>query len=139
MSVTSLSVLEAAAAHQRARAQAYDQPTGERSAAAVAQAFNAITRRDGDRALSESDAWLFLQILKQVRLYSAPGYHADSAEDNVAYASLLAESKAREAEPHVVGRSRAVASAVAAAARGEGLDVDHVIAGINAEERYGQH
>jgi hypothetical protein len=93
--VSSIGVLEAAAAHQRERAVAYDQPTGERSAGAIAAAFNAITRREGERAISESEAWLFLQVLKQVRLFSAPGYHADSAEDNVSYGALLAESLAR--------------------------------------------
>lgn len=96
MSPTATGLLEKAAQHQRNRAQDYDQPGGERSAAAVAAAFNAITRRSGDRAVSESEAWLFLQVLKQVRMFSAPGYHADSAEDNVSYAALLGESKARE-------------------------------------------
>lgn len=94
--VTAIGILDAAAQHQRDRASTYDSGSGERSAAAVATAFNAITGRAGDRALSESEAWLFLQVLKQVRLFKAPGYHADSAEDNVAYGSLLAESKARE-------------------------------------------
>lgn len=94
---TAADVLRQATRHLGARAATYDQPGGERSAAAVATAFNAITRRTGDRAISESEAWLFLQILKQVRLFTAPGYHADSAEDNVSYAALLAESKAKEA------------------------------------------
>lgn len=98
--VSSVLVLEKAAQHQRDRAATYDtkQKGGERSAAATADAFNAVTRRTGDRALSESDVWLVLQLLKQVRLFTAPGYHADSAEDNVAYGSLLAESVWRNAE-----------------------------------------
>lgn len=95
--ITSISLLNKAAEHQLERAAAYEQPGGERSAARVASAFNAITGRGGDRALSESEAWLFLQVLKQVRLFSAPGYHADSSEDNVSYAALLGEAKAREA------------------------------------------
>ncbi|WP_200840596.1 hypothetical protein [Geminicoccus flavidas] len=90
-------ILGRAAQHQRERAKAYDQPGGERSAGRIAAAFNAITGRTGERAISEAEAWLFLQVLKQVRLFSAPGYHADSAEDNVSYGSLLAEAKAREA------------------------------------------
>lgn len=132
MSLTALGFLEKAAAHQRERAATYDQPNGERSAAAVATAFNAITRREGDRAISESEAWLFLQVLKQVRLFSAPGYHADSAEDNVAYASLLAESKAMEADPmpakgvtvkHIIDLS---------------VDADQVIAAMNVAAAVGR-
>lgn len=94
----SLRILEAAAEHQRMRAGTYDQPEGERSVPAIVDAFNAITRRRGVRALTEAEGWLFLQVLKQVRLFSAPGYHADSAEDNVSYGALLAEAKAAEAK-----------------------------------------
>lgn len=78
------------------RGKQYDQPaTGERSAARIVTAFNAITRRD----LTEAEGWLFLQLLKQVRLFNAPGYHADSAEDNIAYGALLAEAKQGEVRP----------------------------------------
>ena len=52
--------------------------------------FNACTGRD----LSESECWLLLQFLKDVRLFQRPGYHADSAEDCIAYAALKAEAKA---------------------------------------------
>jgi len=37
-----------------------------------------------------------MQQLKQVRLFTRSGYHADSAEDNIAYAALMAEAKERE-------------------------------------------
>jgi hypothetical protein len=92
---TAPAMLQKAACLLAERGKQYDQPTGERSAARIVTAFNAITRRD----LSEAEGWLFLQILKQVRLFNAPGYHADSAEDNIAYGALLAEAKQGEARP----------------------------------------
>jgi len=75
------------------RGQSYDKPQGERSMARTVSAFNAITGRD----LTEAEGWLFMQQLKQVRLFTRSGYHADSAEDNIAYAALMAEAKEREA------------------------------------------
>jgi hypothetical protein len=75
------------------RGQNYDKPEGERSMARTVSAFNAITGRD----LTEAEGWLFMQQLKQVRLFTRSGYHADSAEDNIAYAALMAEAKEREA------------------------------------------
>jgi hypothetical protein len=87
-------LLERAACHMRDRAAQYDKPAGERSMGATVHAFNAVTGRD----LRESEGWLLLQLLKNVRLFQHPGYHADSAEDCIAYAALMGESKAREAE-----------------------------------------
>ena len=74
------------------RGKQYDKPEGERSMGKAVQAFNSITGRD----LSEAEGWLLLAVLKNVRLFQRPGYHADSAEDAVAYGALLAEAKARE-------------------------------------------
>lgn len=74
------------------RGKQYDQPDGERSMGKCVAAFNAITGRD----LTESEGWLFMLVLKQVRLFQRPGFHLDSAEDAIAYASLLAESKQAE-------------------------------------------
>lgn len=88
-------LLERAAGHMRDRAATYDKPEGERSMGKTVQAFNAITGRD----LSESEGWLLLQLLKDVRLFQRSGYHADSAEDCIAYAALKAEAKAAEAAP----------------------------------------
>lgn len=85
-------ILKAAAGHMEARAATYDKPEGERSMGKAVQAFNAITGRD----LTEPEGWLLLQVLKDVRLFQRPGYHADSAEDCVAYAALKAEAKANE-------------------------------------------
>jgi hypothetical protein len=82
-------LLEQARGHMEARASTYDQPGGERSMGKAVAAFNAIT----GRALAESEGWLLLQLLKDVRLFQRPGYHADSAEDCIAYAALKAEAK----------------------------------------------
>ena len=87
-------LLQAAADHMRDRAAIYDKPDGERSMGKTVEAFNAVTGRD----LSESEGWLLLQILKDVRLFQRPGYHADSAEDCVAYAALKAEAKMAEGQ-----------------------------------------
>ena len=76
------------------RAREYDRPGGERSVAAVVAALNAVLGRE---ALTETEGWLFMRLLKDVRLFSARGYHADSGLDGVAYAALMAESRAREA------------------------------------------
>lgn len=85
-------ILQTASNHMRDRAATYDKPEGERSMGKTVEAFNAVTGRD----LSESEGWLLLQILKDVRLFQRPGYHADSAEDCVAYAALKAEAKMAE-------------------------------------------
>lgn len=86
-------ILKKAAQHMADRASTYDKPEGERSMGRAVEAFNAITGRD----LSESEGWLLLQVLKSVRLFTRPSYHADSAEDGVAYAALMAEAKSVEA------------------------------------------
>lgn len=78
----------------RERAATYDKDgnfEGERSAGKIAIAFNAITGHN----ISESEAWLFLQIMKDVRQWSTDIYHSDSAEDCVAYAALKAEALAK--------------------------------------------
>lgn len=85
-------LLQVAADHMRARAATYDKPDGERSMGKTVAAFNAVTGRD----LSEAEGWLLLQLLKDVRLFQRPGYHADSAEDCLAYSALKAEAKMAE-------------------------------------------
>lgn len=90
--VTAPQLLEKAASHMRDRAATYDRPEGERSMTKTVAAFNAITGRD----LTETEGWLLLQVLKDVRLFQRPGYHADSAEDGIAYSALKAESKSKE-------------------------------------------
>ncbi|VVE82640.1 hypothetical protein PSP31120_03699 [Pandoraea sputorum] len=90
---TATALLVRAREHMDARAAQYDKPEGERSMGKAVEAFNAITGRN----LSEPEGWLLLQVLKDVRLFQRPGYHADSAEDCIAYAALKGEAKAREA------------------------------------------
>lgn len=83
-------LLQTAASHMQARAATYDTPEGERSMGKAVRAFNAITGHE----LTESEGWLLLQVLKDVRLFTRETYHADSAEDCIAYAALKAEAKA---------------------------------------------
>ncbi|MDY0136384.1 MAG: DUF6378 domain-containing protein [Thiomicrospira sp.] len=64
----------------------------ERSADKVATAFSAITGHN----LAGSEVWLLLQILKDVRQWTNPRYHQDSAEDCIAYAALKAEAIAQQ-------------------------------------------
>ena len=82
-------LLSAAASHMAARAATYDTPEGERSMGKAVAAWNAITGHD----IKESEGWLLLQILKDVRLFTREDYHADSAEDCIAYAALKAEAR----------------------------------------------
>ena len=82
-------LLGRAVAHMHERASTYDETGGERSMGKAVTAFNAITGRN----LTESEGWLLLQVLKDVRLFTRPAYHADSAEDCIAYAALKAEAK----------------------------------------------
>lgn len=88
---TASQINESAMKHIRDRASTYDQPQGERSMGKTVRAFNAITGRD----LTESEGWLLLQVLKDVRQWQNPNeYHQDSGEDCIAYAALKAESLA---------------------------------------------
>lgn len=87
--VSALDLLDAAAKHMRDRAATYDKPAGERSMEQTVGIFN----RFHGTALSETQGWHFMQILKDVRLFSntsAP--HRDSIDDGVAYAALKGES-----------------------------------------------
>ena len=87
--------LEKAAQHMRDRAATYDKPEGERSMAKTVAAFNAIT----GKFLSVAEGWLFMAVLKQVRVFQNPAKpHQDSLEDGVAYAALLAEEMLSAAE-----------------------------------------
>jgi hypothetical protein len=89
MSITAQELLDTAAQHMRNRAETYDKPQGERSMANTVAAFNAIT----GNAMKESEGWLFMQILKDVRDRQRTAPHTDSLEDCIAYAALKAESR----------------------------------------------
>lgn len=82
-------LLGRAAAHMHDRASTYDTLDGTRSMGKAVTAFNAITGRN----LTESEGWLLMQVLKDVRLFTRQDYHADSAEDCISYAALKAEAK----------------------------------------------
>ena len=89
---TAIEFLHQAAAIMADRAKQYDQPGGERSMGKCVAAFNVITGRE----ITEAEGWLLLEILKNVRQWSAPGFHRDSAEDGVSYSALKAEALARK-------------------------------------------
>ena len=74
---------------QKERGKEYDAGK-ERSMGKNVAVFNIIT----GHTLTESDGWLFMQLLKDVRQWTKPDYHQDSAEDCVSYASLKAEALA---------------------------------------------
>jgi hypothetical protein len=86
--------LEKALGHMLDRAATYDQPEGERSMGKTVLAFNIITGQD----LTESEGWLLLQILKDVRDRQREEPHMDSLEDCIAYAALKAEARVSEAQ-----------------------------------------
>lgn len=92
VTITAPDLLAKAAKHMADRAATYDKPEGERSMGKTVEAFNAITGQN----LTEAQGWLLLQVLKSVRMFQRPGYHADSAEDNIAYGGLMGEAKAKE-------------------------------------------
>ncbi len=87
--------LKRAAEIMEERGKQYDSPTGERSMGKTVAAFNAITGHQ----LTEACGWLLLQTLKDVRQWQNPGYHADSAEDCIAYSALKAEALAVAENP----------------------------------------
>lgn len=78
------------------RGKEYDRTSGnkagrERSGGRVAEAFNAITGKD----LTAAEVYLLLQCVKDVRQWSAPAFHPDSAVDSVAFAALKSEALAQ--------------------------------------------
>lgn len=73
------------------RGQEYDRSGNERSGGRVAEAFNAITGKD----LTAAEVYLLLQCVKDVRQWSKPAFHPDSAVDSVAFAALKSEALAQ--------------------------------------------
>ena len=98
MTATAQHILTNAHDHIQDRSSTYDSDggcgCGERSMARTVATFNAFHGTQ----LTEAHGWHFMQILKDVRLFTSFGYHADSAEDCVAYAALKAEALAAEHE-----------------------------------------
>lgn len=86
---TAIEFLDKADSMMCERAAEYDKPGGERSMRQMVTAFNAITGRD----LSETEGWLMMKLLKDVRLFSNRKVaHMDSLIDGVSYSALMAES-----------------------------------------------
>lgn len=81
--------LRRAAEIMEERGKQYDQQGGERSMGKAVAAFNIVTGRD----LIESEGWLLLQLLKDVRDRTTKNPHEDSLVDCVAYAALKAEAR----------------------------------------------
>lgn len=100
MTVSAKQILTHAHDHIQDRALTYDSDGGceggERSMRRTVATFNAFHGTQ----LTEAHGWHFMQILKDVRLFTSIGYHADSAEDCAAYAALKAEALAAEHEKH---------------------------------------
>lgn len=82
-------LLGRAAMHMHDRASTYDALGGERSMGKCVAAFNAIT----GYALTESEGWLLMALLKAVRAQTRSEPHQDSLEDMIAYAALYAEAR----------------------------------------------
>lgn len=93
MKTTANQLLNKAATLMDQRGQQYDQPQGERSMGRAVKALNVILGRE---ALTESEGWLLLQILKDVRDRQRTQPHVDSLEDGIAYSALKAESRLAE-------------------------------------------
>lgn len=91
---TAPGLLSKAAKIMSDRAATYDQPDGERNMGKTVAAFNIITGRD----LTESEGWLLMQVLKDVRDRQRVQPHVDSLEDCVAYAALKAEARLSETQ-----------------------------------------
>lgn len=91
-------LLAQAAKHMQDRSTTYDRPQGERSIARTVRAFNALTGHN----LTETDGWTLMMLLKVVRLTQRASYHADSAEDLVAYAALVGEARSEQPENNTV-------------------------------------
>ena len=97
--VTAPDILAEAAAIMAQRGEGYDK-NQERSMAKIVATFNTLTGLN----LDESHGWIFMMILKLVRLMTSTKPHADSGVDLVAYASLLAEcelSKVRNVDEFI--------------------------------------
>lgn len=90
---TASGLLGEARRHMEDRARTYDTPGGERSMGKAVQALNAILGRE---ALTESEGWLLMQLLKDVRDRQRAAAHRDSLEDGIAYSALKAEARLRE-------------------------------------------
>lgn len=78
---------------ERGKEYDLDDNQKERSFAATAKAFNAITRKD----LTPAEVCLLLALLKHVRQWTNPErLHEDSLLDGLSYTSLMCEELAKQ-------------------------------------------
>lgn len=92
---TSVDLLNDCILVQQERGRDYDTSNDngkERSFAATATAFNAITGKD----ITPAEVCLMLQVLKDVRQWSQDRLHEDSVLDGVSYSSLKGEELYRQ-------------------------------------------
>jgi len=92
MILSAQDILNGASEMMNNRANEYDSEGGERSMEKTVAIFNLRTGFN----LKESDGWIFMEILKDVRQDSCPGFHLDSALDGVAYSALKNEALSKE-------------------------------------------
>jgi hypothetical protein len=85
--------LEDAVSTMKARAILRDKPTGERTAAQIAEVFNALS----GHSLTEADVWQLMIVLKLVRARNG-AYLKDDYIDLAAYAGLLGQSESENKE-----------------------------------------
>src|SRR5574337_387354 len=74
------------------RGKIYDSPRGERSMEKIVDVFYHYT----GHALTETQGWLFMDVLKTVRALQKNSFHKDSYEDKVSYSCLMAEAASKE-------------------------------------------
>jgi hypothetical protein len=82
------SLLIQAAEVMQERGKQYDKADGERSMGKAVQAFNIIT----GHSIRESEGWLLMELLKNVRNFTGQKHHTDSLLDGIAYSALKAEA-----------------------------------------------
>lgn len=85
--------LEEAVITMRSRAASRDKITGERTAAQIAQVFNALS----GHTLTEADVWQILLVLKLVRARNG-NFNRDDYVDMAAYSGLLGQSESENPE-----------------------------------------
>jgi len=92
MAVTAGGILAEGVGILTERGKTYDKPSGERSMEKTVAVFNLHHGLN----LTEAQGWHFMQILKDVRLFTKDGYHHDSALDGTNYSALKGEARHRE-------------------------------------------
>jgi hypothetical protein len=88
-------IVQQAANEIAQRGSLRDKPDGERSMKRCVDAFNGLV---GRQALSETEGWLFMCVLKMARA-TAGKFHVDDYTDLAGYAGLAGECAANDDVP----------------------------------------